>query len=177
MKRKPLSKRTRFEVFKRDGFACQYCGRTPPSVLLEIDHVVPVAEGGTDVVHNLVTACFDCNRGKAAVPLSEIPESLKEAAERAEERRAQIKAMDRLARAERRRENKAIDEIEAVLLDDPDLVYKDSFRRSIRHFIKSLPLSEVYSAAEIAAAKFPEGGRRDKYFCGVCWKKIRESEA
>jgi 5-methylcytosine-specific restriction endonuclease McrA len=40
--RKPLSKKLRFEVFKRDGFSCQYCGAHPPDVLLEIDHVIPV---------------------------------------------------------------------------------------------------------------------------------------
>lgn len=44
--RKPLSKKTRFDVFKRDQFRCQYCGRTPPTVVLEVDHVVPVAENG-----------------------------------------------------------------------------------------------------------------------------------
>lgn len=35
VKRKPLSKRIRFEVFKRDSFTCQFCGRTPPEVILE----------------------------------------------------------------------------------------------------------------------------------------------
>lgn len=70
--RKPLSVRTRFEVFKRDSFTCCYCGRTTPEVVLQIDHVVPVAEGGNDDEMNLVTACWECNSGKSAVPLSEI---------------------------------------------------------------------------------------------------------
>lgn len=67
-----LSKRTRFEVFKRDGFTCQYCGQTPPTVILEVDHINPRANGGTDVVINLITACFDCNRGKADKKLGDI---------------------------------------------------------------------------------------------------------
>lgn len=46
MARKAISKKTRFEVFKRDRFTCQYCGATPPGVLLHIDHIHPVAEGG-----------------------------------------------------------------------------------------------------------------------------------
>jgi len=67
-----LSVRTRFEVFKRDDFTCQYCGKKSPDVVLEADHIVPVCEGGSDDVINLRTSCWDCNRGKAGVPLAQI---------------------------------------------------------------------------------------------------------
>lgn len=60
-----LSKKTRFEVFKRDEFTCQYCGQTPPAVTLEVDHIDPKSKGGGDGTINLITACFDCNRGKS----------------------------------------------------------------------------------------------------------------
>jgi hypothetical protein len=63
-KRDIIPQGVRFDVLRRDEFTCQYCGRTSPSVILEIDHVVPVASGGTDNQENLITACFDCNRGK-----------------------------------------------------------------------------------------------------------------
>jgi hypothetical protein len=59
-----LSKKIRFEVFKRDSFTCQYCGRKAPDVILHADHIHPKAEGGTDDVLNLVTSCRDCNLGK-----------------------------------------------------------------------------------------------------------------
>ena len=65
-KRKAISKKTRFEVFKRDGFTCQYCGAHPPQAILHVDHIVPVAEGGGNEDTNLVTACDHCNLGKAA---------------------------------------------------------------------------------------------------------------
>jgi hypothetical protein len=68
-KRKGLSKRLRFEIFKRDGFKCLYCGATPAQKVLRVDHVKPVAEGGGDEPTNLVTSCFDCNAGKGPVPL------------------------------------------------------------------------------------------------------------
>ena len=56
----------RFDVLSRDGFRCQYCGRGPDQgVLLEVDHRVARANGGTDEMRNLVTACWDCNRGKS----------------------------------------------------------------------------------------------------------------
>ena len=66
-----LSVRVRFEVFKRDRFTCQYCGKHPPDVLLEADHIVPRAAGGSDDIANLTTACADCNRGKGARLLEE----------------------------------------------------------------------------------------------------------
>lgn len=67
-----ISVRTRFEVFKRDDFTCQYCGRKSPDVVLEADHIVPVCDNGTDDVINLRTSCWECNHGKAGKPLNEI---------------------------------------------------------------------------------------------------------
>lgn len=66
-----VSRKLRFEVFKRDSFTCQYCGRTAPEVLLEADHIELVAKGGKDTILNLITACKDCNGGKSATPLSD----------------------------------------------------------------------------------------------------------
>lgn len=46
MERKPISKMLRFEVFKRDSFTCQYCGNMAPDIILEVDHINPVKNGG-----------------------------------------------------------------------------------------------------------------------------------
>jgi len=62
--RKPISKSMRFSVLRRDGFACRYCGATPPDVVLHLDHVLAVANGGENSEDNLVTACLPCNLGK-----------------------------------------------------------------------------------------------------------------
>lgn len=59
-----MTKKTRFEVFKRDKFTCQYCGRMAPDVVLEVDHIKPVYENGGNELINLITSCFECNRGK-----------------------------------------------------------------------------------------------------------------
>jgi hypothetical protein len=61
-----LPQSVRFNVLRRDGFTCRYCGRSSPEVTLEVDHMVSVANGGTDDETNLITSCFDCNRGKGS---------------------------------------------------------------------------------------------------------------
>lgn len=59
-----VSKRTRFEVLRRDNYTCRYCRSTENA--LTVDHVTPVALGGTDKPDNLVAACKDCNSGKSS---------------------------------------------------------------------------------------------------------------
>lgn len=71
--RKTVSKGKRFDVFKRDNFTCQYCGAQPPDVVLHVDHIVPVAEGGDNDQMNLVTSCDTCNLGKGAKRIEEAP--------------------------------------------------------------------------------------------------------
>jgi len=61
-----VSKRLRYEVFRRDNFTCRYCGAKPPEAQLRPDHVVPVALGGTDDPSNLATSCEACNSGKTS---------------------------------------------------------------------------------------------------------------
>jgi 5-methylcytosine-specific restriction endonuclease McrA len=56
----------RFEVFARDEFTCQYCGRSAgEGVILQIDHIKPTSKGGTNDKDNLITACKECNMGKS----------------------------------------------------------------------------------------------------------------
>jgi len=65
-RRTPISTKLRFEIFTRDKYRCQYCGRTiNDGISLEIDHKIPIAEGGTDNYDNLITACNECNSGKS----------------------------------------------------------------------------------------------------------------
>ena len=56
-------KMTRFEIFNRDKYTCQYCGTKSHS--LTLDHVVPRYRGGQHTWENVVSACAACNRRKA----------------------------------------------------------------------------------------------------------------
>lgn len=62
----PVSKRMRYEVLRRDGYACRYCGTRGAEAALVVDHVTPRALGGKDEPSNLVTACEPCNTGKSS---------------------------------------------------------------------------------------------------------------
>lgn len=61
-----VSKRLRYEILRRDSHTCRYCGASAPSTPLRVDHVTPVALGGTDTPDNLVTSCEPCNSGKSS---------------------------------------------------------------------------------------------------------------
>jgi len=55
---------TRFNVFLRDRFSCQYCGLSFPTHDLTFDHVIPRSKGGRTTWSNVVTACAPCNLRK-----------------------------------------------------------------------------------------------------------------
>jgi hypothetical protein len=61
----------RFHVLTRDDYTCRYCGRRAPVVRITVDHVVPIALGGSDHPGNLTACCYDCNEGKSATLASD----------------------------------------------------------------------------------------------------------
>lgn len=64
-----MNRRTRFRIFVRDGFTCQYCGKKAPETELHVDHRHPKSKGGKDTDDNFVTACITCNSGKSDMVL------------------------------------------------------------------------------------------------------------
>lgn len=66
-KRKSLTNSLRYDIMKRDFFKCVLCGQSPstnPSIILEIDHVIAITNGGDNSNDNLQTLCSKCNNGK-----------------------------------------------------------------------------------------------------------------
>lgn len=186
-----VSTRTRFEVFKRDRFTCHYCGRTPPTVLLELDHVLPRVAGGTDDRENLITACQDCNRGKAGNLLEEgaapvvSRDVVAELAERVKQAQAYAEIVQALRAAETDQVQQVIDAwavaFEAATEARADGNYwvlpgggQFPRRRSIKTILARLPLHRVLESVEVTAAWSEDSTERAcRYFYGVCWKRIR----
>lgn len=175
-KRKALSKRVRFEVFKRDEFSCQYCGATPPKVILHIDHITAVANGGGNDQDNLVTSCEACNLGKGARSLEAVPQSLEERAKRVAESEAQLRGYQEILEEKRERiEDEKWRVADILQPGSPEKGMSRQWLISIKGFIEKLGVHEVMDSAEIARAKFPYANSYTfRYFCGVCWRKIKE---
>lgn len=173
--RKQIGKKLRFEVFKRDGFTCAYCGATPPNVILQVDHIHPVSEGGTNDMDNLITSCQPCNIGKGANVLSKIPISLQDKAEIVKEQEDQIKAYYEVLQQQKDRMDGEM-WIIADIVDpgSPDTGMDRGWLASIKYFLKTLGFYQVQEAAEIARGKFKYGGKKTfLYFCGICHNRIR----
>jgi 5-methylcytosine-specific restriction endonuclease McrA len=56
---------SRRKLYKRDHYACQYCGCRPGSEELTVDHIVPQSKGGPTSWENCCLACVECNSHKA----------------------------------------------------------------------------------------------------------------
>ena len=67
---RPRVKLTRREVFRRDNYTCQYCGRRDTS--LTVDHILPKHLGGQHIWINVVAACPSCNHRKGGRRLEEV---------------------------------------------------------------------------------------------------------
>lgn len=156
-KRKTFSKKIRFEVFKRDHFKCQYCGRSAPDIILEPDHIIPVAEGGGNDLMNLITSCFDCNRGKGARLLTEDVELQKQKDQLAElsERREQLKFMVQWREELKGLNNETIEflakEIDENVLSPFNQSVNENGRKTIKKWLSKFTVNELLDAIEESA--------------------------
>lgn len=67
--RNKMTNAVRERIKARDNYTCQKCGISlfdEPHLLLEVDHIIPVAKGGKTVNSNLQCLCWKCNRSKGA---------------------------------------------------------------------------------------------------------------
>jgi len=179
MKIRKLTKKIRFEVFKRDNFTCQYCGKTPPAITLEVDHIMPISKGGNDDINNLITSCFGCNRGKGSIELKRITPALENNLEVLKEKEKQLKEyLKTIKKIELIKQKMFIEVIIIFEKEFKDKTINESFINStINKFVNKIGLQEVKEAMNIACSRHgydPESVL--KYFCGICWKKIRKKD-
>lgn len=156
-KRKTLSKKIRFEVFKRDAFKCQYCGASAPDVILEVDHIDPLSKNGADEMLNYITACQACNAGKSDRRLDDKTTLAKQIAQLQElsERRDQLEMMLKW--------RSGIKEIKDVEVDEVCTAWaavavgfhlNDKGRKEAAGHVKKYGVLMVLDAIEIAANSY-----------------------
>ena len=173
--RKSLSKKTRFEVFKRDSFTCQYCGKSAPTVLLEIDHIKPVSKNGDDDITNLITSCFDCNRGKSDRELSDDAVILKRKnqLDELQERREQIEMMmDWRGTLDDIKEQELESLLSYINSKMPGYSVNESGAKKIKSALRKYGLSEMLECASISADQYIYKNKDDKYAFGSLEKYL-----
>ena len=157
-KRKGISKKTRFDVFKRDSFTCQYCGKSAPDVVLEVDHINPVSKGGDNDISNLITACFDCNRGKRDKKLTENQtiKKQKEELDKLNQRREQLEMMAQWRTELLNLENEEADKLMKLVSDSLGLNSKltDTGKTKMKRLIKKYGFDEVLESSIIAYEQY-----------------------
>lgn len=160
-KRTPIPKSIRFEVFKRDSFRCQYCGKSAddPSVRLEVDHIIPVAKGGDNSIMNLITSCRDCNRGKGARELSDesVIVKQKKLLDDIQERKEIIEMMARWKTELMLETEKEVSIVNNYIGTISNWSLTDVGKTKLRRMINNYGFEEVYQATEIAFNKYYRG--------------------
>ena len=183
--REQIKKGQRFDILKRDGFTCQYCGRKPPVVILHVDHILAVALGGSNDDDNLLTSCSDCNLGKSAKPVDRIAAPVVFNFEEREDRMNQLKAYQKFLSEQNTALEGWVEKIccQWAIHDGQDpfagkWTIPDELEDAVRQFVKRLPMQEILDAINIAFSRYPTAGEnyRFKFFCGVCWRKIRQAQ-
>jgi hypothetical protein len=156
-KRIGIPKKLRFEVFKRDKFKCGYCGATAPDVLLQVDHINPVANGGKNEILNLITACFDCNNGKRDKLLDDntVVKKQRDQLEELQERREQIEMM-----LEWQKELSGIKDLLVFDLKDyweelaPGFSLNETGLKTIKKLLRDYSHIEIKDAMDISAEQY-----------------------
>lgn len=174
-KRKSLPKSLRFEVFKRDSFKCQYCGRSAPDVILEVDHIVPVSAGGSNEPINLITSCRDCNRGKRDKLLSDtsVIDRQKKQLEDLNAIREQTEMLVQWKQELLTITETQIDAIECLIDQLTGYGLSDSGRKGIRKYIQRFGFQEVYDAAELAFVKYSNFEDAFHKVGGICFNRAK----
>jgi len=180
--RKSLGKKIRFEVFKRDKFTCQYCGRMSPDVILEVDHIEPVSKGGSNDLINLITSCRDCNRGKGKTRISDDSkvkkqqDQIKELAEKNE----QVKMMIEWQKGLHELEDMEVSAIDELITNLTGFGLDHKGRFLIQKQLTAFSFQEVYEATKISFDRYYDYQCDDTFdhavqkIGGVCYNRRKQ---
>lgn len=174
-----VSKRTRYEVLRRDNHTCRYCHATDQP--LTVDHVTPTALGGTDSPDNLVAACRDCNAGKSSTQPDQrlVADVSVDMVRWAKAMRQAVQIRSSMQQA---REEYAYDADCSWIaweINGREIPRPPDWEATLwRFYDVGLPISEVQASIEIACSNRRIGADNMwRYMCGVAWKKVTELQA
>ena len=182
--RKAISKKTRFEVFKRDNFTCQYCGKSAPDVVLEVDHINPVNNGGDNSIMNLITSCFDCNRGKGKRKLSDKSEMKVqvEQLKQINKQREQLQMLLDWKKELQNFENEQAEKINELFIEKTECDLTEQGKNNIIKLIKEFGFEEVYECTIISINQYFDFSHKDSdsiykvfdYIGKICYTRRRQ---
>lgn len=180
-RRKPIPKRLRFEILRRDNHACRYCGGVAPDVKLTVDHVIPVVLGGTADPANLVAACADCNAGKSSSSPDQqhIADVAADAIRWARAMRvASSLAQDNAAELAKVMSSFDEDWLAWKTRDGKPLPRPRDWQEAFSRWLNAglLP-DDLYDAIDIAMRRQNvSAGDTYRYFAGICWRRLTERQ-
>jgi hypothetical protein len=175
-----ISKRLRYEVMRRDGHACYYCGAKPPEVKLVVDAVVPEALGGSHKdPANLVTACDPCNSGKSsASPDAPLVAAVADDAAKWAEAKAAAAGMQQEDVARREAAYAEFDsawDSWAYGSQKTPVPRPDNWRNSVDAFLDAgLPFEVLLWCINRAMGSRAKADGAFRYMCGIAWRRIAE---
>lgn len=173
-----VTKRTRFEVLRRDNHSCRYCHATDSP--LTVDHVLPVALGGSDDPSNLVAACKDCNAGKSSTsPTEQLVADVKAddlrwnaalrrvASARARQRKKRLAYVDQFAEAWNRW---------VYGPDERVFPYPANWQASVERFYElGVPIEDLIQCIRVACGNDRIAADETfRYFAGCAWRVVDE---
>ncbi|OWZ81549.1 hypothetical protein CDE51_10575 [Pasteurella multocida] len=148
-----MKKKVRFEVFKRDSFKCQYCGKSAPDVVLHVDHINPVSNDGTNDIMNLITSCSECNLGKGAKTLDDnsVIEKQRKQLQELNQKREQLEMMLKWREGLESLDQNIVDVITQKIneLIAPSEVNSNG-EKTIKTWIKKFSVEEILNAIDAA---------------------------
>lgn len=183
-KREYISKQLRFEVFKRDSFTCQYCGRSAPDVVLELDHIMPVSKGGDNDILNLCTSCHDCNNGKSNRTLDDdsIVQRQKEQLREINKKREQLKMMIAWREELKTFDNEVLQTVKAFVEKTLNISVNENGEKIIKKWLKQFDTAFIFECTEIAAKNyiktddFEERCKAFEMIPRICNRRSREQK-
>lgn len=188
--RKRVPKGLRFDILKRDNFTCRYCGRAAPEVKIHVDHIVAVANGGTNKSDNLVTSCETCNVGKGAKVMPPEPKPAPEqpimhcVACRGPQPHVVTNEGAACVPCYRSGRRRAGDDAGFIVETWYGRICEDFggapelSSKSVIKLLGVLSRADLLDAIEIVHDRMQEFGiatcEADRYFYGVCWNMVRQ---